>query len=411
MPLDTYQDTVDWLFQQFPSYQRIGGSAYKPGLQNTRDLCALYGNPENNLKFVHVAGSNGKGSTSSMLASVLTESKLKVGLFTSPHLLDFSERIRINGEPIHQEFVIDFCQDLQKHTLSFAPSFFEITWVMALKYFEAKGVDICVIETGLGGRLDSTNVVHPLISIITNISLEHTQFLGYDLPTIAMEKAGIIKQSVPVIIGERQLETIPVFEAKAKEMKAPIYFAQDISFAENLQLPLLGVFQVNNWLCVQKALELLSKHFLGIDELSIQSGLTNLIQNTGFQARLQIVSENPRVIFDVSHNADGIEKTLTVFKDEIAKKELKIVYGSSSDKNFDEIFRLFPSSIDYFFTEFANERSAKLTVLKENSEKNKLSGKYFSKPKEALNEAKTLSFKHDTILVFGSFFLIHDFLK
>jgi dihydrofolate synthase/folylpolyglutamate synthase len=408
MITNAYDDTINWLFAQFPSYQNIGAPAYKPGLENVEKLCSVFDNPQHKLKFIHLAGSNGKGSTASMLASYLTENKLKTGLFTSPHLVDFRERIRINGEVISEEKVIDFCSKIQQ--LDFEPSFFEISFVMALVHFTAANCDLCVIETGLGGRLDATNIITPLLSIITTISLEHTNFLGNTIEEIAFEKAGIIKNSVPVIIGSKHLLTAPVFEKKAEGMHAEIIFADNVDITIPADFPLLGDYQKQNFKTAFLAGEILQKNF-SLNSVLWEKALKNISRNTGFQGRMQVVSMQPRIIFDVSHNTEGIEATLKFLDKEMETGDLFIVYGSSADKNFDEIFPLFPSKATYFFTEFENMRSAKEKVLSDQAKKRDLNFLTYVNANQALEMARTKAKPQDTILVFGSFFLLHDFLK
>ncbi len=402
----TYEQTIDWLFQQFPSYQNVGARAYKPGLENTEKLLGYFGNPHHDLKFIHVAGTNGKGSTCSMLASILTESGNKVGLFTSPHIQDFRERIRVNGEMVSEDFVIDYVHKIQAAKIDFEPSFFEISFLMALLWFKQSNCTICVIETGLGGRLDATNVIAPLLSLITNISIEHTQFLGNTIAEIAGEKAGIIKNNVPVVIGEREVESSFVFDAVAQQKSAPIQYASDSDIHIPNHFPLLGNYQQSNFKLVIKAIESLEPIVLVTQE-HISQGLSNLTRNTGFYGRLQIVSENPRVIFDVSHNEAGIKATLDYFKDE----QLVIVYGTSADKNLDAIFPLFPKNATYLFTEFENERSATTQKLDKYALDFKLDALFFKNAQNALFKAKSIANKGDTILVFGSFFLISDFFE
>jgi len=403
-----YSETIDWLFQRFPSYQNIGAPAYKPGLDTVLKLCTAFDNPQEKLKFVHVAGSNGKGSICSILASFLKENKLETGLFTSPHLVDFRERIRVNGETISEDDVISFCKKTLSLPLDFEPSFFEITFVMALVHFVKMECEICVIETGLGGRLDATNIITPLLSIITTISLEHTNFLGNTLHEIAFEKAGIIKNSVPVIIGHKNPLTESVFRSKAIKENTKIEFTEDQHYPLPTSFPLLGEYQKKNYQCALHAIAFLSKYFT-LRITKMDDALLNLTKNTGFQGRLQIVQENPRVIFDVSHNAEGIEATLNYLEREFGA--LKIIYGSSSDKNFDEIFRFFSDKNSYSFTEFSNVRSAKIEVLENYSKKFNLNSTFYRDPKKALLRAKELSNNTETIVVFGSFFLLHDFLK
>lgn len=407
----TYQATLDWLFQQFPAYHKIGAKAYKPSLDNCLTLAKLFGNPEQSLKFVHIAGTNGKGSTSSMLASVLTAAGYKTALFTSPHIVDFRERIRVNGEMISETEVIHFCEQVKALNLEIQPSFFELTWVMALVHFQREKVDVAVIETGLGGRLDATNIIHPLLSLITNIGLEHTNFLGETLEEIAAEKAGIIKENTPVIVSEYLPETKKVFEQKAKMHQSKLIFVADEKSltTEEYRLPLLGGYQLFNFKAVLAVLIELDGLGFPVTQEKIQKGLDELQQNTGFSGRLQVIQAHPRIIFDVSHNVDGIRSTLDFFKEEIETNHLSVVYGTSSDKDIATIFSLFPTNLNYFFTEFANERSAKMEQLHENAEKLQLKAKFFKNSLSALNEAKLSVNESDTILVFGSFFLISDF--
>jgi dihydrofolate synthase/folylpolyglutamate synthase len=404
----SYQETIDWLFQQFPSYQAIGAAAYKPDLGNIIHLLDELGNPEKELRFIHIAGSNGKGSTSSLLASILKESGEKVGLFTSPHIQDFRERIRVNGEMISEQSVIDFCRPFQTEQLSIEPSFFEITFAMALEHFKKEACTICVIETGLGGRLDATNCITPLLSVITNISLEHTQFLGNTHEEIAFEKAGIIKPFVPVIIGETSHETKDVFTKQAELKNSPIYWAEKFISGETVDFPLLGSYQRNNFKTVLCALEILKQKGFSITHTTIQLGLNHLSENTGFYGRMQLISKEPNLILDVSHNVDGIQKTLESIQ-HINQGKLHIIYGTSSDKNYQEIVDLFPNDAQLYFSTFTNLRSISIEQIEELIEKKQLDAKLFSNVREAINVAQLTANKEDTILVFGSFFLISDF--
>lgn len=403
-----YQETINWLFQQFPSYQAIGAAAYKPDLGNIIHLLDELGNPEKELRFIHIAGSNGKGSTSSLLASVLKESGEKVGLFTSPHIQDFRERIRVNGQMISEQSVIDFCQPFQSNQLDIEPSFFEITFAMALEHFKKEACTICVIETGLGGRLDATNCITPLLSVITNISLEHTQFLGNTLEEIAFEKAGIIKPIVPVIIGETSNETKDVFTKQAELKKSSIHWAEDFKSNKVYHFPLLGSYQRNNFKTVLCALEILTQKGFSITHETIQRGLDHLAENTGFYGRMQLVSKEPNLILDVSHNVDGIQKTLESIQ-HINQGQLHIIYGTSSDKNYEEIVDLFPSDAKLYFSTFTNLRSISIEQIEELIKKKQLNAQLFSNVKEANNAVQLTANKEDTILVFGSFFLISDF--
>lgn len=404
----TYTETIEWLFNQFPAYHKIGATAYKPNLENCSRLCAYFDNPYERLKFIHVAGTNGKGSTSSMLSSILQESSEKVGLFTSPHIEDFRERIRVNGKMISETEVIDFCIKIQSCDLDFEPSFFEITWVMALVHFSQQNCTICVIETGLGGRLDATNLITPILSIITNIGLEHTNFLGNTLEKIAFEKAGIIKPLIPVIIGETTNETKPVFERIAKENNSQIYFAEKINSNIPEDFPLIGNYQKKNFKIIETAIPILNSNHFTITETNIKEGLKNIFKNTGFRGRMQIINSSPLTIIDVSHNYDGIKVTLESIEN-LSTGNLFIIYGTSADKDLDSIFTLFSQKATYYFTEFSNERSANIQQLQIKSKEFKLNSHFFKNPKEALKQAQDTANKEDTILIFGSFFLISDF--
>ena len=408
MPDNTYLNTIEWLFKQFPAYHKIGASAYKPDLTNCLRLSELFGNPHLDLKFIHIAGTNGKGSTSSMLASILQESGEKVGLFTSPHIEDFRERIRINGEMISENEVISFCNKVKSFQLDFEPSFFEITWTMALIHFSNLKCTVCVIETGLGGKLDATNIITPILSIITNIGLEHTNFLGDTLEKIAYEKAGIIKNNIPIVIGETLPQTKIVFEKIALEKQSNLYLAENSQVQTPQNFPLLGDYQLKNYRIIDTAIPILNDLGFSISESSISTGLQNLAKNTGFRGRMQIINRSPLTIMDVSHNYDGIKATLESLL-KINTGNIKIVYGTSSDKDLDSIFSIFPLDAEYYFTEFSNDRSAQLTQLKDKAEIIKLNAHFFSNPKEALKSAQKSTNEKDTILIFGSFFLISDF--
>ena len=402
-----YQEEIDWLFKQFPSYQLVGKSAYKPDLTNCIKLSSYFDNPHLNQKFIHVAGTNGKGSTSSMLSSILTESGYKTGLFTSPHIHDFRERIRINGKEIDEAFVIQFCRKIKSLKIDFSPSFFEITWVMALIYFQKEKCDVIVVETGLGGRLDATNVITPILSIITNIGLEHTNFLGNTLEKIAFEKGGIIKSNIPVVIGETTKETKSVFLEIAKKNTSRLILAENIVVPTEIYLPLLGEYQKRNFRTVYTSIKELQNIGYSISEENINKGLENLKINTGFKARLQVIEKKPLTIIDVSHNYDGIKNTLESIK-KSTKGKLHLIYGTSGDKDLNNIFTLFPIESQYYFTEFSNSRSAKIEDLSFQAKKNNLKALFFLDIKKALKTAQKTANEEDTILIFGSFFLIND---
>jgi dihydrofolate synthase/folylpolyglutamate synthase len=408
LQIKTYQEATEWLFQQFPSYQEIGASAYKPDLGNVRLLCALFENPQNDVKFIHIAGTNGKGSTSSMLASILTESGEKVGLFTSPHIIDFRERIRVNGEKIGEKDVIQFCNQIINAKLAFEPSFFEITFVLALLHFQKSYCTICVIETGLGGRLDATNIITPILSVITNISLEHTQFLGTTIAEIAGEKAGIIKHTIPVIIGETTPTTKRIFQKTAEINHSPIFWAEDLSFDKQFEVPLLGEYQQRNFRTVQCTLGNLNKIGFDISNNSISNGLKNLSKNTGFFGRMQVVSKEPLTILDVSHNLEGIQQTLETIN-KLNQGKLHIIYGTSSDKNYNEIISVFPTDAAISLCSFKNARSLSYQDLEQISKEMSPDPQLFNNVKVALTSIQSIANKEDTILVFGSFFLISDY--
>ena len=413
MPDSQYQDTIDWLFKQFPSYQLIGSAAYKPTLENISMICEAIGNPQNDLRFIHIAGTNGKGSSSAMLASILTSSREKVGLFTSPHILDFRERIRVNGEMIPEKNVVDFVNRIQKIEFGFEPSFFEITFAMALDHFKRSSTTVCVIETGLGGRLDATNIIDPLACLITNISLEHTQILGDTIQQIAGEKAGIIKKDIPVVIGEFNSDTSFVFEQKARLENAPLYFAEKWISDERLrgfQIPLIGSYQLKNLKGVLCLLEVLKDQFPLIDEQRIQHGLDNISTNTGFFGRMQIMQHEPLVIFDVSHNLEGIRATLNHVSTGL-KGELHILYGSSSDKDVEPILALFPDHAHLHLTCFHNARSLTLADLTKLSQVAKDPTMIHAEAKKSLEIILSKAKKEDTVLVLGSFFLLSDLLS
>lgn len=387
----------------------IGSKAFKPTLENSEKIMRFLGNPQEEIKCIHIAGSNGKGSTCSMLASILTEAGYKVGLFTSPHIKDFRERIRINGIQIPEKNVVEFIQKVKSTQLDFEPSFFEITFGMTVDYFKKEECDICIIETGLGGRLDATNVIQPILSIITNISLEHTAMLGNTLEEIAFEKGGIIKKETPVVLGEMEAHLYPVFEKVSKSKNASIYYSNEIKNDQNFEIPLLGEYQKENCRTVLKSCEILSHKGFPISIETIQKGFDNLFSNTGFSGRLQIIQRNPLVIFDVSHNPAGILASIEALN-EINNGKLHFIYGTSADKDVKSILELFPKDAEFYFTEFKNERSIKIESLKKISED--IFGnncKYFSDPNNALTEAQHNANHQDTIVAIGSFFLISDF--
>lgn len=396
------QENLDWLFNQFPSFQKKGVSAYKPSLDNIRNLLVLLGLDIDQLKYVHVAGTNGKGSVVNYTASALVEAGYKTGVFTSPHIIDFKERIRVNGECISEQRVNDFIQEIRfKHLELGSPSFFEITWALALKHFINENVDIAIVETGLGGRLDATNVIQPLLSVITNIGLDHTQLLGPDRASIAKEKAGIIKKAVPIIIGELDEETKHVFENVAKTHHAPLHF---MSYPDTLQFP------ERNALLAEEIIQSLSFFGFKVTEEQFQKGKTNLSRNTGFFGRLQKINDDPPVFVDAAHNVEGIKALFEVI-DSMNFKDLHIVYGASSDKNIAQILTLFPEDVKVYFCSFSSERSCKREHFYPLATNLPFQSAFFRSSNMALKAAKTAVKQGDMIFVFGSFYLLEDVFK
>jgi dihydrofolate synthase/folylpolyglutamate synthase len=405
--LTTYEGAIDWLFEQFPAYQKIGAVAYKPDLSNTLSLCKQLNIDFNQLQYIHVAGTNGKGSTSNMLASICMEKGLKTGLFTSPHIHDFRERILVNGIQISEERVVSFCQQIRNLTLEVKPSFFEITWALTLTHFIETKCEICIIETGLGGRLDSTNIISPILSVITNIGLDHVAILGDTLEKIAAEKAGIIKQSIPIVIGETLPETISVFDSSAKAQNSIVLWAEKEHFTNNFHFA-DETYQWKNERTVRTSMRALNELGFEFSERQITAGIENTKKNTGFRGRFEIISKNPLTIVDAAHNVDGIKQLLQTLEKQVSG-QLHIVYGTSSDKDLDSILSLFPRAAKFYLTEFSSERSAKIADLRKSAETIGLNATYFSKMNEAVESAQQSANKTDTILITGSFFLISDF--
>jgi dihydrofolate synthase/folylpolyglutamate synthase len=395
-----YEQLIVWLFHQFPAFQKVGSSAYKPTLENTLKLIDCFDINHDDLKFIHVAGTNGKGTTCSILASILQESGYKTGLFTSPHIHDFRERIRVNGEMITPNSVKSFISRVKSMKFDIQPSFFEITWVLALKHFIESECDIVVVETGLGGRLDATNVISPIVSAITNIGLDHTSILGNSKLEIASEKAGIIKRKTPVFIGEKSSETESVFKEVATNQNAPIYF---------LEQKASSVFEQNKQLAYA-VLKFLSKHGWNIAEENYSKGIKNLYKNTGLIGRLQVLSKSPLIITDAAHNKEGISALIQYIKQSYAEKEIHVLYGASNDKDIEEFVKLFPLEWTYYFTTFRNERSYTKQNLFEKTTALKAKKEFFDSSIKALGKAQLSLSKNGMILVFGSFFLLEEII-
>ena len=389
-------------------YQRLGASAYKSDLSNTLKLINYLGNPQNDFKSVHIAGTNGKGSTSHMMASVFQEAGYKVGLYTSPHLKDFRERIKINGKLISKENVVHFIEKHQSFFLKNKLSFFEMTVGMAFDFFKNEKVDIAIIEVGLGGRLDSTNVVKPEIAVITNIGLDHTRFLGDTIKEIAFEKAGVIKTETPVVIGEYTEETKAVFLKKSKQEQSPIVFAEDVS-TPKLELDLLGDYQLKNSQTAHTALSVLKKMGWNISKETIQAGLKKVIVNTGLAGRWQILNHSPKIICDTAHNRDGLTFVMKQLS-AISYDQLHIVLGFVDDKNLDIILPLFPKNATYYFCKPNVDRGLDEDKLKQKASKYTLVGQTYSSVNEAYNKSLTVATKNDVIFVGGSTFVVAEVL-
>lgn len=428
----TYQETLDFLFSQLPMYQRIGKAAYKADLETTIQLDQAFGHPHQAYKTIHVAGTNGKGSVSHCLASILQEAGYKVGLYTSPHLKDFRERIRVNGRMIDEENVTNFVANHQQLLSELKPSFFEMTVAMAFDYFRSEKVDVAVIEVGMGGRLDSTNIISPEVSVITNIGKDHTAFLGSTLEEIAIEKAGIIKRDVPVVIGQTQAETEPVFTSVAERNETEIAFADQkyhipvatLSLDErqvfqvyqkealvypDLKLDLLGFYQRKNILTVLAAVDQILQKGFAIKKEHIYSGLNRVTSNTGMLGRWYHLGYNPRIVCDTGHNRDGIEAIVNQIEN-TAYKQLHFILGMVNDKDHEAVLNLLPQGAIYYFTRASIPRSLDENELKLKAEKFDLKGEVYENPVLALEAAKKNADSNDLIFIGGSTFVVADVL-
>jgi dihydrofolate synthase/folylpolyglutamate synthase len=433
----SYQETIDYLYTRLPMFSRIGAAAIKPNLDNTIAICKLLGNPEQKIKTIHIAGTNGKGSTSHMLASIFQEAGYKTGLYTSPHLYDFRERIKVNGEMCSKEFVIEFTNRIKPFIEQVAPSFFEITVGMAFDFFVKEKVDIAIIETGLGGRLDSTNVITPELSIITNIGFDHMALLGNTIEAIASEKAGIIKKETPVIIGEASPASKNVFEEKAKNENAPLYFAEDYlqnkSFQNNwstalfeftqplihlLDAPLFaknftiesdlpGKYQAKNLKSVLVATQLLSTMGWKLTANKVTKALLNIQKNTGLMGRWECIQTNPKVILDVAHNEHGIQALLEQLAS-LHYNKLHIVTGMVKDKDIQAVLSLLPKNAQYYFTQSHIPRALPVNELVAQATELGLDGLAYPDVNIALAEAIKNANHNDLILVIGSIFLVAE---
>ncbi|TXE06174.1 bifunctional folylpolyglutamate synthase/dihydrofolate synthase [Seonamhaeicola algicola] len=404
----TYQETLNWLFAQLPMYQKQGDSAYKADLSNTHLLVNHLKHPHKKIKTIHVAGTNGKGSTSHMLASVLQEAGYKVGLYTSPHLKDFRERIKINGNVVSKQFVIGFIKRNKPFFEANKLSFFEMTVGMAFEYFAKQKVDIAVIEVGLGGRLDSTNVITPEVSVITNIGLDHTKFLGNTLEAIAGEKGGIIKPNVPVVIGETQIETAPVFKALAKNNKAKITFA-DAVVKTNLVSDLKGVYQSKNIKTALQAINELKARGFKISHKHIKEGLLSVVKNTGLLGRWQVLNQTPKVVCDTGHNKEGLQLVMQQLKNELFDN-LHIVFGVVNDKDLSSIVALLPKKATYYFCKPEISRGLPAKDLQSAFKDYNLIGNVYGSVNEAYKAALSFAKSTDFIFIGGSTFVVAEII-
>lgn len=422
-----YQQTIDYLFERLPMFSRIGAAAYKADLVNTLRLCEAIGNPQKKFKSIHVGGTNGKGSVSHMLAAIFQSSGYKTGLYTSPHLKDFRERIKLNGEWIAEQYIIDFVQRLLPLIEQIQPSFFELSVALAFDYFAYQEVDIAIIEVGLGGRLDSTNIITPEMSVITNISFDHMLILGNTLEEIAWEKAGIIKQGVPVVIGEYSRETSGVFEQKAAEQNALLYFADKKRFVADWKfdktelvaevttthdnnknyyhLDLPGIYQIKNLITVLEAAQVMKHYGWKIDEIGLSKALRQVKKLTGLHGRWEVIQQNPTIVLDVAHNPAGIRQLSEQI--EITDHEaLHIVIGLVMDKDAEAILSFLPKHANYYFTKAQIPRALPELELSEIAAANGLHGNYYPDVNSALQFAKQAAGQKDLIVVCGSVFVV-----
>lgn len=406
-----YKDTLDYLYNSAPLFQQIGAGAYKEGLENTWALDEHFGHPHRSFRSIHIAGTNGKGSCSHTLAAILQEAGYKVGLYTSPHLIDFRERIRVNGQPVPEAYVIRFVEDERAFFEPLHPSFFELTTAMAFRYFAKEKVDVAVVEVGLGGRLDCTNIIRPDLCIITNISLDHVQFLGDTLEKIAGEKAGIIKSGIPVVIGETTPETRPVFQKKAEEVGAPIHFAEEEvkEVHPDWEYELKGLYQEKNRRTLWAALPLLQEGGYQISESDIQAGFAHVVELTGLMGRWQKLQEHPTVVCDTGHNVGGIQYIAEQLRRQVFRR-LHIVIGMVNDKDVRGVLALLPREATYYFTQASVKRALPAGQLASLAAEAGLQGTCYPDVPSAVRAAQKESLPEDFIFVGGSSFIVADLL-
>jgi dihydrofolate synthase/folylpolyglutamate synthase len=401
-----YSEAVAFLFEQLPMFHRVGAAAYKPDIGNIQALCNSLGNPENKFKSIHVAGTNGKGSTASLIASALKEAGYKVGLFTSPHLMDFRERIRINGEKISKETIVEFVIQTKEQWTQIQPSFFEITTALAFHYFASEEVDIAIIEVGMGGRLDSTNIIKPELSIITSIGKDHMQFLGSTIPLIAKEKAGIIKNNTPVILGEIEQDALNVIEEIAREKNT---LCTHSSFMNAPKSQLEGIYQVHNERTAFAALMQLKNLHWNVTEESIKLGFQNVLFNSKLRGRWEIIQNNPTVVAEVAHNEEGIQMLIKKIET-LQFQSLRIILGMVEDKDHSAIFNLLPTNARYYFCASKIPRAFSSSSLQAAAAEFHLQGIAYESVEEALNQARVDSHQNDLILITGSIFTVAEIL-
>lgn len=403
--MKTYEQTVDWLMEKLPMFQRVGTKAYKKNLNNILALTEYLGNPQESYPTIHVAGTNGKGSTCHMLASILQESGYKTGLTTSPHLKDFRERIRINGEICSEDFVIEFVGKNAAKIEGMKTSFFEVSIAMAFDYFRQEKVDIAVIETGLGGRLDSTNILTPIVSTITNIGLDHTHILGDTIEKIAWEKAGIIKENVPIVIGEAKNGLRNFFSEIANERNAPIFFAEDFDYPF-YNSDLKGIYQRKNQKTVLKTINIIQENGYRIQPHNIEDGMANVTKNTGLRGRWDVLNKSPLIIADTAHNVDGIKEILCQISD-MRFDHLHFVLGFVNDKDVSSILKLFPKNATYYFTEPSIARKMNVDDLRA-FVPDDFQSQYFDSVELALNAARKNAKEGDLVYIGGSTFVVAE---
>ncbi|WP_071595306.1 bifunctional folylpolyglutamate synthase/dihydrofolate synthase [Segetibacter koreensis] len=424
-----YQQTIDYLFHRLPMFSRLGPAAFKGDLTNTIKLCEAVGNPHLQFKSIHIAGTNGKGSTSHMLAAIFQTAGYKTGLYTSPHLKDFRERIKVSGEMVEESFVIDFTERIKLIIEEIEPSFFEITVAMAFSWFALQKVDIAIVEVGLGGRLDSTNIITPELSVITNIGYDHMSMLGDTLEKIAGEKAGIIKPRIPVVVGETLPDTKPVFEQKAKEAEAPIYYANELRWVpewkqekqqlvvtvgikhtderKDYHLELAGLYQIKNLLTVLEVVYRLQLRGWKIDEQQVDEALLHVKKLTGLHGRWEVIHHNPFTVLDVGHNQDGIKQIVEQLE-HCNFQKLHIVVGFVKDKDIEKLLSFMPKYAEYYFTKAQIPRALPENELADKARRFDLDGKTFQSVMEAFQNAIDHAHKDDMILVCGSVFIVGE---